>query len=100
MAICHVINGMNLQKAKAAMRNVLEGKSSLDGKFYTNAMKEILSLLESAESNAKTKGLDVNKLIIKPSATKGFTFHRPRTRRKLGGQQGKMTNVQIILRKA
>ncbi|MFH0889656.1 MAG: uL22 family ribosomal protein [Candidatus Aenigmatarchaeota archaeon] len=100
IAICTAINGMNLQKAKAMMRNVLEGKASLDGKFYNNATQEILSLLESAEANAKAKELDTNKLIIKVSATKGFTFHRPRTRRKLSGQQGKMTNVQVILRKA
>lgn len=100
IAICNMINGMSLQKAKAAVQRIIEGKDSLDGKYYSNAMAEMLDLMESAEANAKAKGLDVNKLIVKASATKGFTFHRPRSRRKLAGRIGRMTNVQMILRKA
>ncbi len=100
IAICSVISGMNLQKAKAIIRRIIEGGESLDGKYYSNAMDAMLGLLESAEANAKAKGLDVDKLIVKASATKGFTFHRPRSRRKLAGRSGKMTNVQIVVRKA
>ena len=98
--ICRAIRGKNLQKAKALLQSVATRQASLDGKFYTNAINEMLSLLQSAESNAKAKGLDVNKLIVMASATKGFTFTRPRSRRKLSGQTGRMTNVQIMLRVA
>lgn len=98
--ICRAIQGKNLQKAKAMLQGVLSGQASLDGKFYTNATSEMIGLLRSAESNAKSKGLDTNKLIVMASATKGFTFTRPRSRRKLSGQTGRMTNVQIMLRVA
>ncbi|MBI4167391.1 MAG: hypothetical protein HY515_00390 [Candidatus Aenigmarchaeota archaeon] len=98
--ICRAIRGKNLQKAKSMLQRISTRQESLDGKFYTNAVAEMLSLLESAESNAKAKGLDVNKLIVLASATKGFTFTRPRSRRKLSGQTGRMTNVQIMLRAA
>ncbi|MBI3413536.1 MAG: hypothetical protein HY051_05685 [Candidatus Aenigmarchaeota archaeon] len=98
--ICRRINGKNLQKSKAMLQNIADRKNSLDGKFYTNATNEMISLLESAEANAKAKGLDVNKMIVKASATKGFHFSRPRSRRKLAGQTGRMTNVQIMLRVA
>lgn len=98
--ICRAVRGKNLQKAKSMLQRISTRQESLDGKFYTNAVAEMLSLLESAESNAKAKGLDVNKLIVLASATKGFTFTRPRSRRKLSGQTGRMTNVQIMLRAA
>ena len=98
--ICRAIRGKNLQKAKAMLQRIATRQESLDGKYYTNAIGEMLSLLQSAESNAKAKGLDVNKLIVMASATKGFTFTRPRSRRKLSGQTGRMTNVQIMLRVA
>ncbi|MBI1971787.1 MAG: hypothetical protein HYS53_00660 [Candidatus Aenigmarchaeota archaeon] len=98
--ICRCISGRNLQKSKAMLQNIAARKASLDGRFYTNATAEMISLLESAEANAKAKGLDVNKLIVKASATKGFTFTRPRSRRKLAGQTGRMTNVQVMLRLA
>ena len=100
IAICGAVNGKELQKSKIMLNNVIERKISLDKKFYTNASKEILSLLKSAESNAKAKSMDVNKLIVKASATRGFRFRRPRSRRTFSGQTGRMTNVQIILRKA
>ncbi len=100
MEICHTIDGKNLQKSKAMLQNVASRQTSLDGKFYTNATKEMINLLESAEANAKAKGLDVNKMIVKANATKGFAFTRPRSRRKLAGQTGRMTNVQIMLRLA
>lgn len=98
--ICRALRGKNLQKAKAMLQDIAAGRASLDGKFYTNAVREMISLLHSAEANAKSKGLDVNKLIVMASATKGFTFSRPRSRRKLAGQTGRMTNVQIMLRVA
>lgn len=98
--ICRAINGKNLQKSKAMLHNIATRQASLGGKFYTNAIDAMLNLLQSAEENAKAKSLDINKMIVMASATKGFTFTRPRSRRKLAGRTGKMTNVQITLRLA
>ncbi|MBI4163247.1 MAG: hypothetical protein HY512_00160 [Candidatus Aenigmarchaeota archaeon] len=94
--VCKVLSGMNLQKGKRLLNNLLIEKESLDGKFYSNASSEILDLLKSAESNAEFKGLDTEKLIIKASAHMGFAFWRPR-RFKMRRQKRKVTNVQIVL---
>ncbi|MCX6818120.1 MAG: hypothetical protein NTU57_04655 [Candidatus Aenigmarchaeota archaeon] len=94
--ICRVISGMNLIKGKSLLDDLLNGKRNLEGKFYTNTTKEILSLLKSAESNAEFKGLDTTRMIIYASAHQGFTFYRPR-RTKMKRMQKKVTNVQIVL---
>ncbi|MFH1237635.1 MAG: uL22 family ribosomal protein [Candidatus Aenigmatarchaeota archaeon] len=94
--ICRVISGMNLIKGKSLLDDLLTGKRNLEGKFYTNTTKEILSLLKSAESNAEFKGLDTTRMIIYASAHQGFTFYRPR-RTKMKRMQKKVTNVQIVL---
>ena len=57
MSVCRAINKKSLQKAKALLSSIAEGSESLDGKYYTNATKEVLSLLESAERNAEASRL-------------------------------------------
>ena len=94
--VCKALNGMNLSKGKILLENLLSEKESMDGKYYTNAAKEILPLLKSAESNAEFKGLDTDKLIIHASAHQGFTFHRNR-RFKMRGDKKKVTNIQLVL---
>jgi large subunit ribosomal protein L22 len=94
--VCRKITGMNLEKAKAFLSNLVSQKHSLEGKYYTNTSKDILSLLKSAESNAEVKGLDTSRLLIHASSHKGFRFMRPR-RLKMRGLQKKITNVQIVL---
>ena len=94
--VCRAITGMNLQKGKRLLEDLINRKRDLNGKYYTNISKELLKLLKSAESNAENKGLDVNRLIIHASAHRGFTFMRPR-RLKMRGQRRKMTNIQVVL---
>ncbi len=94
--ICRKVSGMSLEKAKRLLENLVSQKQSLDGKYYTNASKELLGLLKSGESNAENKGLDASRLLVHASSHKGFTYMRPR-RLKLRGMQRKMTNLQVVL---
>ena len=94
--VCRAISGMNLVKGKKLLQDLIEGKRSLNGKYYTSTCREILNVVKSAESNAEFKGLDTNRLVIFASAHKGFTFMRPR-RLKMRRTRRKMTNIQVVL---
>lgn len=87
---------MNVTKGKKLLQDLTEGRKDIDGKYYTNASKDILNVLKSAESNAEFKGLDTSRLVIFASAHKGFTFHRPR-RTKLKSTTKKITNIQVVV---
>lgn len=97
--ICRAINRTNLVRAKNLLQGLVDQKRSLNHKYHTNAAKEILGLLKSAEANAKSKGLDTENMVVCASAHKSFTFRRPRTKSKFAGRRGKLTNVQIVLKK-
>jgi large subunit ribosomal protein L22 len=94
--VCSGIAGMNLNRGKRFLLNMLMQKESIGGKYYTNVTKELINLLGSAESNAEFKGLDPNRLFIHASSHQGFTFYRPRgwKRRR---EKRKTTNVQVVL---
>jgi ribosomal protein L22 len=94
--LCKKITGMNLEKAKRVMENLISRKHSLDGKFYTNTSVQMLSLLKSAESNAENMGLDPAKLSVHASSHQGFKFMRPR-RMKMRNTRKKIANVQVVL---
>jgi large subunit ribosomal protein L22 len=94
--ICKKISGMSLENAKRLLSGLVSEKRSLDGKYYTNTSKEMLSLLKSAESNAENKGLDTSRLRVHASSHKGFTFMRPR-RLKMRRTKRKVTNLQVVL---
>jgi ribosomal protein L22 len=96
LVVCRKVTGMRSDKATQLLRNMVSQKQSLDGKFYTNASKEVLNLIESAEKNADSIGLDTEKLYVHASAHKGFSFFRPRgwKRRR---EQRKVTNLQVVL---
>lgn len=96
VAICKVITGMNLAKAKNLLVGMLSEKMSIDGKYYTKAAFEMLKLIGSAESNAEFKGLNPEGMIIHASAHEGYTFYRPR-RFKMHRTKKKVTHVQVIL---
>lgn len=94
--VCRKITGMNLEKAKKLLENMVSQKHSLEGRYYTNTTREVLSLLKSAEANAEVKGLDTARLIVHASGHKGYRFMRPR-RLKMRGTRKKITNVQVVL---
>jgi large subunit ribosomal protein L22 len=96
MLVCREISGKSFPKAKAFVERLVNGEQDMDGKYYTNASKEILELLKSAENNAEFKGLDAAKLIVNASAHNTFRFYRPR-RFKMKRQLSKGTNIQLVL---
>ncbi|MBN1645057.1 50S ribosomal protein L22 [Candidatus Woesearchaeota archaeon] len=109
--VCASIRGKPVDMVKEYLANVAKKKKAVPftrfnrdmghrrgmaaGRFPVNAAKNILSILESAESNAQFKGLSTGNLIIThASAQKGpstWRFGRHRRRK------AKRTHVEIIL---
>lgn len=94
--LCDAVNGRQLAKGKRLLEDLLSQKRSLDGKYYTNATQALLDLLLSAERNAEAKGLNPERLFIRASAHRGFTFMTPR-RLKMRGRARKVSNLQLVL---
>ena len=98
IVLCRKLKGLKLEKAKKLLEDLIKKKVSIDGKYYLNASKTLLKLLNSAEANAKQKNLNLEKLFIKSAkADKGRKFVRPKSRFKFRGRKAKMTNLEIIL---
>ena len=109
--ICNNIRHMPVQKAKTLLEKVITKEKSIKmtrymkdtahkkeigaGKYPVKAAKEILSLLESAESNAQNKGLSTKDLVIKHISAHlaSRPFHYGRKRR----VKMKRTHIQIVL---
>ncbi|MBD3249678.1 50S ribosomal protein L22 [Candidatus Woesearchaeota archaeon] len=111
--ICNLLRKKELNKAKKLLKSVISMKQAVpykrynkdvghkrsvpaSGRFPVKASKEILSLLNSVESNAQFKGLNTSSLIISHiSAQKtGTSWHYGRkSRRKM-----KRTNIEIIVK--
>jgi|FaiFalDrversion3_1042247.scaffolds.fasta_scaffold04299_3 large subunit ribosomal protein L22 len=92
------IRNKSLSYAKNFLKNLIEGKTSINGKYYTKTAKVLLSFLESAEANAKQKNLNLEKLFIKTiTANKGEKIIRPRSRWRLRGRKAKSTNLHLVL---
>lgn len=94
--LCDTINGMNAQKAKKILENLISHKQSLSGKYYDKTAKELLYFIKQAENNAEFQGLDTSRLAVHASAHQGFRFYRPR-RFSFRRRQIKSTNLQVVL---
>ncbi|KZX17775.1 50S ribosomal protein L22 [Methanobrevibacter cuticularis] len=120
--ICRAVRGMELEKAKNYLQEVIEMKKAVpfkrhnkkvghrkelkgwpSGRYPVKASTEILKILENAEANAEYNGLDTENLkIIHISSHRGFVMK--------GGIQrafGRVTpfntpttHVQIVLEEA
>ncbi len=109
--IANYIRGKNLLKTKEVLRKVIRKETAVPyrrfnmdtghrkgnvgpGRYPVKASKEILLLLESLESNAQNKGLDVDTLYLKTIIPNQgpTTWHYGRHRRR----QAKRTNIEII----
>lgn len=96
--ICNEIRGKRLENAKKILESMIAKKISLKGKYYTNASKKILELLESANANAAFSGLAVENLFVKIArADKGYKFIRPKSRARFRGRRAKVTNIEIVV---
>lgn len=98
MVLCKELRKKKVGKAKGLLEDLIERKRSLEGKYYTNASKNLLAVLKSAEANAMAKGLDTERLFVAVAkADKGRTFIRPKSRFKSRGRRMKSTNIEIVL---
>ena len=110
--ICNSIRGKPVQKAKNFLEAVIKKEKAVPikrfgrdtahkkeigaGKFPIVAADQTLKLIQSAESNAQNKGLDVKKLVIEHiNANKASQpWHYGRKRR----SRMKRTHIQIVLK--
>jgi ribosomal protein L22 len=99
--LCERIRGLRLEKAKNFLKNLIDKKASINGKYYTNTAKQILQLLEQAEANARIKNLNIDKLFVQSAkADKGIKilrYGRIGLKRGRGFRRGKSTHVEITL---
>ena len=92
------IRNKPLKKVKNFLNELIEGKKDINGKHYTKAAKEILSLIEEAESNADSLELDKDRLFLKEAiANKSFTFTLPKSRWSHRGRRAKLCQLKITL---
>ena len=117
--VCKALKGMMLNDAKQYLRDVAAKKkavpytrynkklphrhglvNSFCGRYPIKASQQILDVLESAQSNAENKGLDVDRLrIIHAAAYQGMKLKRY-MRRAHGRSSPKFdttTHVEIVL---
>jgi large subunit ribosomal protein L22 len=117
--VCKTIKGMNLDKAKRYLGQVIAKKQpvpfrrftkklghrhgmqkTMVGKYPVKAAAKILKVLESAEGNAEFKDLDIERLrIIHASAYPGMKLKRaiPRAFGRSSPKNKTLTHVEIVL---
>ena len=94
--ICRAVRNKPLTRARRLLEDLASRKRSLDGKYYTKAVREILRLVNSCERNAEFLGLDSGKLFVHASAHMGAIMHR-RRRKASFGTRIKSTNLEVFL---
>ncbi|MBI4174518.1 MAG: hypothetical protein HY517_02635 [Candidatus Aenigmarchaeota archaeon] len=94
--VCRAIKNKPLTRAKRLLEDLKAERRSLEGKYYSKAVKAMLSLLNSCEKNAEFKGLDADRLFVHASAHKGANIRR-RRRKGAFGSTMKNTNMEILL---
>lgn len=98
MKISDTIRKKTLKKAKNILKDLLDKKITLDGKQMPKTTHAFLTLLKSAEANAKQKNMDTEKLFIRIiKADRGFRYIRPKSLAKYRGREAKITNISVIL---
>ncbi|MGD0406682.1 MAG: 50S ribosomal protein L22 [Candidatus Bathyarchaeia archaeon] len=117
--VCKAIKGMMLNDAKQYLRDVTAKKKAIPytrynkklphrhgliktfaGRYPIKASQQILDVLESAQSNAENKGLDVDRLrIIHAAAYQGIKLKRymPRAHGRASPKYDTTTHVEIVL---
>ncbi|BFI75193.1 50S ribosomal protein L22 [Sulfurisphaera ohwakuensis] len=120
--VCKAIRGMKLNDAKQFLNNVLEEKEALpfwkhshgashrsnispkwkvkSGRYPKKAIKYVLKVLENAENNANSKGLDLeNVKIVHIAAHKGIILKRymPRAFGRSTRKYRYTSHIEVIL---
>jgi ribosomal protein L22 len=92
------IRNKPVNKVKAFLKDLIDEKKDIQGKYYTGASKEILSIIEEAETNAESLGLDTEKLFLKEAtAIKSFTFMLPKSRWTHRGRKAKICQIKVTV---
>jgi ribosomal protein L22 len=87
-----------VNKVKVFLNDLINEKRNIKGKHFTGASKEILKLVEEAETNAESLGLDTERLLLKSAvANKSFTFMLPKSRYSHRGKRAKICQLKITL---
>ncbi|TFF98104.1 MAG: 50S ribosomal protein L22 [Promethearchaeota archaeon] len=119
--ICNVIRGMNLQKAKRYLENVVDKKSAVPfkrhkgkqahrkgldrfnwyaGRYPIKAAREVLLVIENAENNAEYKGLDIDRIRIIHAMTHRAPVVKkfiPRAFRRSTPYYKRLAHIEIVL---
>ncbi len=117
--VCKAIKGMMLNDAKQYLRDVTAKKKAIPytrynkklphrhgliktfaGRYPIKASQQILDVLESAQSNAENKGLDVDRLrIMHAAAYQGIKLKRytPRAHGRASPKYDTTTHVEVVL---
>jgi ribosomal protein L22 len=92
------IKGKHVEKVKNFLNDLINQKRDIDGKFYTGATKEILSLIEEVENNADSLEMDREKLYLKEAVVnKAFTYMLPKSRWSHRGRKAKICQLKVTL---
>ncbi|MBI2005271.1 MAG: hypothetical protein HYS80_00725, partial [Candidatus Aenigmarchaeota archaeon] len=59
------IKGKKVDRVKKFLEGLLDQKTDVDGKYMTKTAKKLLTIVESAEANAKNKTMNVERLFVK-----------------------------------
>jgi ribosomal protein L22 len=99
IVIAREIRNKPLNKALKFLEDLVDKKIKLpNGKYYTKAAEEILSLLKDAKANAEAKALNTEKLFIKEFKTnKAFKFITPKSRWRFRRRQKKICRIEVTL---
>jgi large subunit ribosomal protein L22 len=116
--ICREIRGMELQRAKDYLQDVIDMKRPLPfkrhkrkvshrkgegfgpGRYPQKAAKVFLKLLEDCESNAEYSGLNTDALVVKHIVShRGRVFKgwRPRAHGRATDWDNRTVNIEVIL---
>lgn len=95
--VCKAINRKKFADAKKILKDLIDKKKSLRGKYFTKTAKEITKILNQIENNARNKKLDPDAMFLFISAHKGPTMHRARRKWRRFGSKLKMCHVQAVL---
>jgi ribosomal protein L22 len=95
--VCRVLNRKKFVDAKNLLDEIIKEEKSIKGKHYTKTAKEIFKLLEQLESNAKSRNIDSDSMILFISAHRGPTMHRMRRRRPKFGSRLKISHIKAVL---
>ena len=92
------IRNKRVKKVKIFLNGLIDKKRDIEGKHYTGATKVILGLIEEAENNADSTGLDREKLFVKKAvANQGLRYILPKSRFSHRGKKAKICQLEVTL---